>query len=207
MTLSRRGLCFVLAAPSGAGKSTIARALLADDPNLALSVSVTTRAPRPNEVEGVHYLFRDGATFDSMVAAGELLEWARVFGRGYGTPRAPVLAALAAGRDVLFDIDWQGFRNLRAALPDDVVGLFVLPPSLPELEARLRARAADAGAEIERRMTAARAEISHAGEFDHVIVNRALPDAIAAARSVLAAARCEVGRVTGLAAFVEAMAG
>ncbi len=201
-SLERRGLCFVLAAPSGAGKSTIARALLADDDDLALSVSITTRAPRPNEVEGVHYLFRGAAAFDAMAAAGELLEWARVFGRGYGTPRAPVLAALAAGRDVLFDIDWQGFRNLRAALPGDVLGLFVLPPSMVELEARLRLRAADDTAEIARRMTAARAEISHAGEFDHVIVNRSLPEAIAGARAVLTAARCAVGRVSGLAGFI-----
>ena len=130
-----------------------------------------------------------------------------MFGRGYGTPRAPVLAALAAGRDVLFDIDWQGFRNLRAALPGDVVGLFVLPPSMAELEARLRLRAADDPGEIARRMTAARAEISHAGEFDHVIVNRALPDAIAGARAVLAAARCAVGRVTGLAGFIGGLDG
>lgn len=201
-SLERRGLCFVLAAPSGAGKSTIARGLLADDDNLALSVSVTTRAARPNEVEGVHYFFRDAAAFDAMVAAGELLEWARVFGRGYGTPRSPVLAALAAGRDVLFDIDWQGFRNLRAALPGDVVGLFVLPPSMAELEARLRLRAADDAAEIARRMTAARAEISHAGEFDYVVVNRSLSDAIAAARAVLTAARCAVARVNGLSEFV-----
>ena len=207
LSLPRRGLCLVLAAPSGAGKSTIARALLADDLDLALSVSVTTRAPRPNEVEGVHYFFRDGAAFDAMAAAGELLEWARVFGRGYGTPRAPVLAALAAGRDVLFDIDWQGFRNLRAALPGDVVGLFVLPPSMAELEARLRSRAADDPAEIARRMTAARAEISHAAEFDFVTVNRSLPDAILAARAVLAAARCAVGRVSGLAGFLDELGG
>ncbi len=205
--MGRRGLCFVLAAPSGAGKSTIARALLAGDDRLALSVSVTTRAPRPNEVEGIDYFFRSDATFASMAAAGELLEWARVFGRGYGTPRAPVLAALAAGRDVLFDIDWQGFRQLRAALPGDVVGLFVLPPSLPELEARLAMRAADDADEIARRMRAARAEIAHAGEFDHVIVNRALPDAIFAARAVLTAARCAIGRLTGLGAFVDVMTG
>ncbi len=200
--LPRRGVCLVIAAPSGAGKSTIADALRATEPDLANSVSVTTRAARPGEVEGVDYLFRTRAQFDAMADTGELLEWAQVFGRGYGTPRAPVEACLAAGRDMVFDIDWQGHRQLRAALPADVVGLFVLPPSLAVLEARLRRRAADDPAEIARRMTAARDEIAHWHEFDHVIVNEVLERAVAEARAVLHAARLATARQPGLAALV-----
>jgi guanylate kinase len=202
MDIARRGICLVLAAPSGAGKSSITRALLASEPDLLLSVSVTTRAPRPGEQEGVHYLFRSAEEFEAMVARGDLLESARVFGRGYGSPRAPVERALADGRDVMFDIDWQGFRQLRAALPNDVVGLFILPPSLAELEARLRARASDRDEEIARRMAAAQQEMSHAGEFDHVLVNRDFAAAVAAARAVLHAARLETRRLVGLADFM-----
>ncbi len=198
----RRGLCLVVAAPSGAGKSTITRALLAGDPGLTLSVSVTTRPPRPGEQEGVHYFFRDQAAFDAMAASGALLEWARVFDRSYGTPREPVEQALAAGRDVVFDIDWQGHRHLRAALPGDVVSVFVLPPSLAHLEERLRARRADGAAEIARRMAASRAEIGHWSEFDHVIVNDRIETAIAGVRAVLVAARLATARQTGLARFV-----
>ena len=205
MPPSRRGVCLVISAPSGAGKSTIAAALRAAEPELAASVSVTTRTARPGETDGVHYLFRTQAQFDAMAEAGELLEWARVFGRGYGTPRAPVEACLAAGRDMVFDIDWQGHRQLRAALPADVVGLFVLPPSLAVLEARLRRRAADDPAEIARRMHAARDEIAHWREFDHVIVNEVLDQAIAEARAVLAAARIATARQTGLAALVRGL--
>ncbi len=201
-TLPRRGLCLVIAAPSGAGKSSLTRALLATEPNLAPSISVTTRAPRANEEEGKHYFFRTEAEFETMSAAGELLEWARVFGRGYGTPRAPVLDALAAGRDVVFDIDWQGHRQLRAALPGDVVGLFVLPPSLPLLESRLRGRGTDNDDEIARRMRAARAEIAHAGEFDHVLVNAAFDTALAGCRAVLHAARMATHRLSGLSGFI-----
>ena len=202
MPPSRRGVCLVISAPSGAGKSTIANALRATEPDLANSVSVTTRAARPGETEGVHYLFRSQAQFDAMAEAGELLEWAQVFGRGYGTPRAPVEACLASGRDMVFDIDWQGHRQLRAALPADVVGLFVLPPSLTVLESRLRRRAADDPAEIARRMAAARDEIAHWHEFDHVVVNEVLERAIAEARAVLAAARIATARQPGLAALV-----
>jgi guanylate kinase len=202
MTLSRRGLCFVIAAPSGAGKSSITRALLAADPDLMLSVSVTTRAPRAGEEDGVHYYFRSRAAFAAMAEQGELLEWAEVFGRGYGTPRAPVMAALARGQDVVFDIDWQGHRQLRAALPGDVVGLFILPPSFAELHARLRARGADSDAEIARRMNAARDEMSHAPEFDHVLVNRDFARSVAAAQAVLAAARLATRRLTGLPSFL-----
>jgi guanylate kinase len=200
--IARRGLCLVVAAPSGAGKSSITRALLASEPDLTLSVSVTTRAPRPGEEEGVHYFFRTPEEFDRMAASGELLEFAHVFGRGYGSPREPVEQALAAGRDVVFDIDWQGFRQMRAALPEDVVGLFILPPSLAALESRLRARASDRPDEIARRMAQAQSEISHAGEFDHVLVNRDFDEAVAAVRAVLHAARMETRRLIGLADFV-----
>jgi guanylate kinase len=197
----RRGLCLVLAAPSGAGKSTIARRLLASEPDLTLSVSATTRAPRAGERDGVDYFFRSRAAFEAMIAAGELLESADVFGRLYGTPRAPVIAALDAGRDVVFDIDWQGHRQLCAALPGDVVGVFVLPPSLVELEARLRARG-DSAEEIARRMAAARTEIAHWAEFGHIVVNRALDQAVAEIRCVLHAARLVTARQTSVAAFV-----
>lgn len=202
MNISRRGLCLVVAAPSGAGKSSITRALLESEPELTLSVSVTTRPPRPGELEGVHYHFRSREEFARMAAAGELLEWAEVFGRGYGSPRAPVEQALGAGHDVAFDVDWQGFRLLRAALPGDVVGLFILPPSLAELESRLRARGSDAGEEIARRMALAQNEISHAGEFDHVLVNHDFATSVAAARAVLHAARIETRRLVGLGAFM-----
>jgi guanylate kinase len=198
MSIARRGLCLVLAAPSGAGKSSITRALLECEPALHLSVSVTTRAPRPGEREGEHYFFRSADEFAAMAAAGELLEWASVFGRSYGSPRGPVEAVLRRGEDVAFDIDWQGYRQLRAALPGDVVGLFVLPPSLTALEQRLRARAADDAAEIARRMQAAQAEMSHATEFDHVLVNDDFAHSVAAARAVLHAARMQTHRLTGL---------
>ncbi len=203
--VARRGLCLVIAAPSGAGKSSITRALLGADPGLVLSVSVTTRAPRGGEQEGVHYYFRDQAAFDALAACGGLLEWASVFGRSYGTPREPVERALAAGRDVVFDIDWQGHRQLRAALPGDVVSVFVLPPSLAALESRLRGRGADDEAEIARRMRAAHAEIGHWHEFDHVVLNDDLPAAIEAVRAVLAAARLATPRQTGMADFVASL--
>ncbi len=198
MRIGRRGLCFVVAAPSGAGKSTITRALLGSGHGLSLSVSVTTRAKRPDESEGVHYFFRSEDEFARMAAAGELLEHARVFGRGYGTPRAPVETALAEGRDVVFDIDWQGYRQVKAALPADTVGVFILPPSLAALEARLRGRAGDGEDEIARRMGQAKAEMSHAGEFDHVLVNDDLGDCIAATGAVLVAARSATKRLIGL---------
>ncbi|MBE7212083.1 MAG: guanylate kinase [Gluconacetobacter diazotrophicus] len=201
--IARRGVCLVISAPSGAGKSTIANALRAAEPGLRHSVSVTTRSPRPGETDGVHYHFRTPERFEAMAAAGDLVEWATVFGRGYGTPREPVEAAMAAGRDMVFDIDWQGHRQLRGALPGDVVSLFVLPPSLDVLEARLRGRASDDGAEIARRMAAARDEISHWGEFDHVIVNEQLDRAINEARAILGAARTRRERQHGLVALIE----
>jgi guanylate kinase len=201
-SIPRRGVCLVIAAPSGAGKTAITRALLAQEPALSVSVSATTRAPRPGERDGVHYHFLDQAAFEAMVAEGALLEWAQVFGRSYGTPRAPVEHALASGRDMVFDIDWQGYRQLRAALPGDVTGVFVLPPSRPALEGRLRARGGDDAAEIARRMAKARDEIGHWGEFEHVIVNDDFEQAVAAVRAVLHAARLATARQPGLAAFV-----
>jgi guanylate kinase len=203
--IARRGVCLVVSAPSGAGKSTISRALLDSEPDLASSVSATTRGPRPGEQEGVHYFFRSMEAFIAMVEGGELLEWAEVFGRRYGTPRAPVEEALAAGRDVIFDIDWQGHRLLRAALPGDVVSVFVLPPSLTALEQRLVGRAGDDPAEIARRMQASRDEIAHWPEFDHVVLNDQLPAAIEAVRSILHAARLATARQPGLAGFVTAL--
>ena len=203
--LRRRGVCFVLAAPSGAGKSTITRALLAQEPELFLSVSVTTRAPRAGEVEGVHYYYKSDAEFARMAAEGELLEHAHVFGRGYGTPRAPVEAALAEGRDVALDIDWQGWRQLWAAMAGDAVGVFILPPSMEVLEARLRGRGSEDAAEVARRMRAARDEISHFVDFDHVLVNDELAACIAAVRAVLGAARCTVARSVGAAELAQSM--
>jgi len=202
MSPQRRGVCLVIAAPSGAGKSSVTAGLLALEPNLTRSVSVTTRLPRPGERDGHDYFFRTPAEFDALAQSGGLLEWATVFGRSYGTPRDPVETALAAGRDVAFDIDWQGHNNLRSALPRDVVSVFILPPSLHALESRLRARGSDSPAEIDRRMVAARAEITHWHEFDHVIVNTALDDAIISVRAVLQAARLATHRQTSLPGFV-----
>ncbi|MBO0710170.1 MAG: guanylate kinase [Acetobacteraceae bacterium] len=204
-TIARRGLCLVIAAPSGAGKSSIARALVASEPGLDLSISVTTRPPRRGEQDGLHYHFRSQTEFDALVAEDKLLEWAYVFGRSYGTPRAPVEQALAQGRDVIFDIDWQGHHQIRAALPEDVVGVFVLPPSLGDLEVRMRARGDVDDREIERRLAAARAEIAHWPEFDHVLVNDTFDDAVASVRAILQAARIATPRQVGLAAFVSAL--
>lgn len=198
----RRGVCLVVSAPSGTGKSSIVEALMRLEPALSASISSTTRAPRPGERDGEHYHFTDQAGFDRQVAEGAMLEHATVFGRSYGTPRAPVVAALAAGRDVAFDIDWQGHRLLRAALPEDVVSVFLLPPSMAALESRLRARGSDGEAEVVRRMDAARAEIAHWAEFDHVVVNRTFEPALAEVRAVLVAARSAGARQVGLAAFV-----
>jgi guanylate kinase len=207
MSIARRGLCLVISAPSGAGKTSLTRALLAVEPGLSLSVSVTTRARRPDEADGVHYYFRTQEQFEMMRGAGELLESADVFGRSYGTPRAPVEEALATGRDMVFDIDWQGHRQLRAALPADVVSLFILPPSLDELEARLRRRGGIADTELARRMQAAQEEMSHAPEFDYVLVNEDFNRSVAAARDLLHAAQMATARQHGLCDFLAAMAG
>lgn len=189
----RRGVGLVLSAPSGAGKTSLARSLVAADPAVVLSISATTRAPRAGEQDGAAYFFRTEAEFAALVQRGELLEWADVFGRCYGTPRAPVEQALARGRDVVFDIDWQGFRQLRTALPDDIVGVFILPPSLADLEARLRGRGDDAGM-IARRMAQARAEMAHCREFDHIVVNAELAAATDEVRCILRAARLATSR-------------
>lgn len=200
--MSRRGLCLVLAAAPGGGKTSVSRALLATEADLSLSVSATTRAPRPGEQDGMHYHFHTAEGFAALVESGGLLEHASFLGRSYGTPRAPVERALAAGHDVLFDIEWQGHRQLRAALPGDVVGVFLLPPSLAELERRLRGRGQDDEAEIARRLDAARSEIAHWDEFDHVLVNQDFAETVAAVRAVLHAARSHRGRQPWLPGFV-----
>jgi len=206
-TLPRRGLCLVLAAPSGAGKTAITDALVATEPQLHRSISVTTRAPRAGETDGVHYHFLSQAAFDQAERDGQLLEWARVL-QGthcYGTPRAPVEQALAAGEDIVFDIDWQGYRSLRDKLPGDVVGVFIFPPSLVVLEERLRRRAGDDEAEIARRMAVARDEISHWAEFDHVVINDDFNAAVAAVRAVLHAARLATARQSAISGFAQGL--
>ena len=203
--VARRGVCLVVAAASGTGKSSVLRQVLTLEPALRLSISATTRAPRPGEREGVDYHFTDQSGFGAMVAAGGMLEWAHVFGQCYGTPRGPVEQMLGSGLDVAFDIDWQGHRQVRAALPADVVSVFLLPPSFEALQARLDGRRGDAPDEIARRMDAARHEMAHWGEFDHVVVNDVLADTVATARAILAAARCTRERQVGLDAFVAAL--
>ena len=201
--VERRGLCLVIAAPSGTGKSSLTRALRTEEPELGLSVSVTTRRPRPGEVEGRHYYFRTPEAFEELRASGGLLEWAHVFGREtlYGTPRAPVEAALARGQDMVFTIDWQGFRQMRAAMPEDVVGVFLLPPSLAALEDRLRLRGQDSEEEIARRMASTQSEMEHYAEFDYAVVNERFEDAVIDLRSILRAARLTTLRQTGLRHF------
>jgi|SRR5271165_779977 len=206
--IARRGVCLILSAPSGAGKTAIADALLASEPALERSVSVTTRARRPAEIDGVHYHFLTEAEFHRARLADELLEWALVLQgtHAYGTPSAPVEKALVEGRDVVFDIDWQGHRQLREKLPTDVVSVFVLPPNLIALRSRLVGRAGDRGDEIERRMRVARDEIRHWVEFDHVVVNEDLAAATEAVRAVLHAARVATRRLTGLPSFLSKFA-
>lgn len=182
------GILFIVAAPSGAGKSTLVNALLAREPGIALSISHTTRAPRPGDVDGVQYHFVDRATFEAMVARGDFLEHADVFGNGYGTSRGAVEPILKAGRDVLLEIDWQGAEQVRRAMPG-CVSIFILPPSREELERRLRARATDSESTIEKRLAASREEIAHADEFDCIIVNDRFEDAVAALRAIVRNAR------------------
>jgi guanylate kinase len=203
--VARRGIMLVLSSPSGAGKTTLSRLLLERDSTIELSVSVTTRKPRPNEVPGRDYHFIDEARFDAMVARGDLLEWAEVFGNRYGTPRAPVDRALASGRDVLFDIDWQGTQQLRENGRDDLVSVFVLPPSIPDLEARLRKRAQDAEDVIRARMSKAANEMSHWAEYDYVVINRDVWRAYEEICSILTAERLKRDRQTGLSAFVRGL--
>jgi guanylate kinase len=187
--IARRGLMLVLSSPSGAGKTTLSRRLLAADSNFTMSVSVTTRPPRPGETDGVDYHFIDKARFDALVAKGALLEWANVFGNHYGTPRAAVEAALAAGRDVLFDIDWQGTQQIRARMGADVVGVFILPPSARALEERLLKRMQDSREVVARRMAKAADEISHWQEYDFVFVNDDIDRAFAILQAIVASER------------------
>lgn len=201
----RRGLMLVLSSPSGAGKSTIARALLAADSGLTMSVSATTRPPRPGEVEGRDYQFLAMAAFERMVADGAFLEHALVFGNRYGTPRAPVERVLVAGGDVLFDVDWQGTQQLREAARADLVSVFILPPSLAELERRLRTRAQDPDDVVQKRMAKAADEISHWAEYDYIVVNRDVDAATADVRAILAAERLRRDRQVGLRDFVAAI--
>ena len=204
-SVHRRGLMLVLSSPSGAGKTTLSRTLLAEEPGLELSVSVTTRLARDGERDGVDYHFIDRARYDAMASGGELLERAEVFENFYGTPRAPVEAALAKGHDVLFDIDWQGTQQLRDTAGADLVTVFVLPPSVAELERRLHTRAQDSDSIIRARMSKASDEMSHYAEYDYVIINRDVAQAFSQVRAILAAERLKRERQVGLADFVNAL--
>ena len=200
--VERRGLMFVLSSPSGAGKTTLSRMLIDRTPGLKMSVSATTRPMRPGEVDGRDYFFVDKPIFEAMAGQGELLEWATVFDNRYGTPRAPVETALSAGQDVLFDIDWQGTQQLREKARDDVVSVFILPPSAADLEKRLHTRAQDSDAIIAGRMSRASHELSHWAEYDYVVTNRDIDVAYAEVATILKAERLKRERQTGLSAFV-----
>lgn len=202
MDFNRRGVMLVLASPSGAGKSSISRALFADDPNIALSVSVTTRARRTDEIDGVHYHFIDVPTFERMRAAGDLLESAEVHGNFYGTPRSKVEERLSTGRDILFDIDYQGTLQLYEKCRTDMVTIFILPPSIIELRKRLERRAQDSAGTIDKRLQNARIEMDHYREYDYVLVNEDLEQSVQRVRSILAAARLERERFVDLDSFV-----
>ena len=204
-TLQRRGLMFILSSPSGAGKTTIARKLLAHDGEIRMSVSVTTRPMRPGEVDGKDYFFVDQAEFDRMVEAGEFLEWATVFGHSYGTPKAHVKAGIREGQDFLFDIDWQGTQQLYQKMETDVVRVFLLPPSIDELRRRLTGRGTDSAEVIQARMDRARAEISHWDGYDYVVVNDDIGACFAKVCEILAAERMKRARQTGLIGFVRGL--
>jgi guanylate kinase len=201
-SVARRGLLLVLSSPSGAGKTTLSRALLESDGNISMSVSVTTRTPRPGEIDGRDYSFISKRRFEEMREHGELLEYAEVFGNFYATPRKPVEEALAQGRDMLFDIDWQGSQQLAQAMEDDLVRIFILPPSAEALRERLMKRAQDAPSVIAKRMAEASREISHWPEYDYVIVNRDVAVASAELTAILAAERLRRRRQVGLTEFV-----
>ena len=205
LAIARRGLMLVLSSPSGAGKSTIAKALLARDAMLTMSVSVTTRPPRPGEIDGSDYTFIDAATFAALAADGQLLEYATVFGNSYGSPRGPVERTLASGRDVLFDVDWQGTQQLRQNARTDLVSVFILPPSRAELESRLHTRAQDSEEVVRGRMAKAADEMSHWAEYDYIVVNRDIATAVAEVAAILAAERLRRERQVGLAEFVKAI--
>ena len=200
--IQRRGLMLVLSSPSGAGKTTLSRKLLDIDGSITMSVSATTRAPRIGEQEGKDYFFVSPSMFTQMADGGAFLEHALVFGHHYGTPKEPVMLALARGRDVLFDIDWQGTQQLRQQAGDDLVSIFMLPPSHEELERRLRARAQDAEGVVQARMAKANNEISHWAEYDYVVINDDLESTLAKIRTILDAERMRRGRQTGIPAFV-----
>ena len=203
--MNRRGLLLILSSPSGAGKSTLSRLLMAWDPTMRFSVSATTRPPRAGEVEGREYHFRSPAAFAAMVAAGEMLEHAEVFGNFYGSPRGPVEAAMAAGQDTVFDIDWQGGQQIAHAMGGDVVSIFILPPSIAELDRRLRSRGQDSKAVIAGRMAKSRDEISQWAEYDYVLVNDDLDRTFAALQTVVQAERLRRNRQPGLSDFVRAL--
>jgi len=204
--IARRGLLIILSSPSGAGKSTLARRLLAWDREITFSVSATTRPPRPGEQDGREYHFRSREAFDAMVAAGEMLEHAEVFGNLYGSPRAPVEAAIGAGRDVIFDIDWQGGTQIRnSALSGDVVSIFLLPPSIGELARRLHERGQDSAEVVSGRMARAMDEISHWAEYDHVLINNDLDQTEERLRAIVTAARLARIRQPGLLDFVRGL--
>ena len=203
----RRGLMLVLSSPSGAGKTTISRELMRRDGHLEMSVSVTTRPPRPGEVDGGDYTFIDEETFRRMTDGGELLEHAKVFDNYYGTPRQRVEAALGEGRDILFDVDWQGAQQLRHNARDDLASVFILPPSTEELEKRLHTRAQDSAEVVRRRMAKAAAEMSHWAEYDYIVVNRDVEESVTAVQAVLAAERLRRERQLGLTDFVADLCG
>ena len=205
MNSPRRGLLLILSSPSGAGKSTLSRRLMEWDRTLRFSVSATTRSARPGEQDGREYHFRSRAAFDSMVAAGQMLEHAEVFGNLYGSPRAPVETAMEQGRDTLFDIDWQGGQQIKQAMRSDVVSVFILPPSIAELENRLRGRAQDSETVIAQRMAKSQSEISHWMEYDYVIVNRDLDAAFNDLVTILQAERLRRDRQPQLADFVRGL--
>jgi guanylate kinase len=204
--MQRRGLMLVLSSPSGAGKTTLSRRLLQSDPAIAMSVSATTRKPRPNEIDGQDYHFIGEEEFERRAKAGEFLEHAHVFGNRYGTPKSAVMAELEAGKDVLFDIDWQGTQQLRQQARDDVVSVFVLPPSHDELERRLRARAQDAEEVVQKRMAKAADEISHWAEYDYIIINDDVTRAQTQLETILAAERLKRIRQVGISAFARTLA-
>ena len=200
--VERRGLMFVLSSPSGAGKTTLSRLLIERMPDLKMSVSATTRTVRPGEIDGRDYYFVDNEKFEQMVKRSELLEWATVFEHRYGTPRAPVEAALSVGQDVLFDIDWQGTQQLREKARADVVSVFILPPSAADLEKRLHSRAQDSDEVIRTRMSRASHELSHWAEYDYIVINHDIDEAFAEVQSILKAERLKRERRTGLTTFV-----
>jgi len=201
----RRGLMVVLSSPSGAGKTTLTRKLLADIPDMAMSVSATTRAPRPGERDGIDYFFMDKTRFGELEAQGEFLEHAKVFDNYYATPRGPVEEALSRGQDVVFDIDWQGAQQLTQAAADDLVKIFILPPNMRELEQRLRTRAQDSDSVIAKRMSKSESEISHWAEYDYVIVNEDVDTALAELKTIVASERTRRRRQMWLGGFVKTL--